>query len=177
MVEVSRVDLRRLGDQNALTVHGSVLESGAAQCDPLLADSVNASSHPSLPSVRPTQVHLMTNTFRLYRGLEIIPLVYPRRARNYEDGLDAAVRIQIPDAPDRSGRSRVFQLRGPAAYQSAGDARRACVSYAEQVIDACPQHQSLFDWDMRPYKDLRRSRRADADLVAGWTLDSKTHRC
>lgn len=93
---------------------------------------------------------LMTVNFRLYRGLEIYPLVFPRQptlsghGHNYEDGFDAAVRIKEPEAEDGQSRSCVFRLPAQSGYQSAGDARRACTAYAEQVIDTCPTSRAFF---------------------------------
>jgi hypothetical protein len=95
----------------------------------------------------------MTVKFRLYRGLEIYPLVFPRRptlsgrAHDYEEGFDAAVRIQEPTVESVPTRSRVFRLVTQSAYRSAGDARRACTAYAEQVIDNCPPDEAFFEWD------------------------------
>jgi len=90
---------------------------------------------------------------RLYRGLEIYPLVFSRRptvagrGHDYEEGFDAAVRIQEPAVESLPSRSRVFRLVTQSAYRSAGDARRACTAYAEQVIDNCPPGQAFFEWD------------------------------
>lgn len=87
----------------------------------------------------------------LYRGLEIYPLVFPRRptvfgrAHNYDDGFDAAVRIHEPNSENTKSRSRVFRLSPEDAYASAGDARRASTAYAEQVIDTSPQKRAFFD--------------------------------
>jgi hypothetical protein len=95
----------------------------------------------------------MTVKFRLYRGLEIHPFVFPRRptlsgrAHDYGEGFDAAVRIQEPTVESIPSRSRVFRLVTQSAYRSAGDARRACTAYAEQVIDSCPPDKAFFEWD------------------------------
>jgi hypothetical protein len=92
----------------------------------------------------------MTVNFRLYRGLEIYSLVFPRhptlsgRGHNYEDGFDAAVRIKEPEVQEGPSRSCVLKLP-QSAYQSAGDARRACMAYAERVIDTCPTSRAFFD--------------------------------
>ncbi len=93
----------------------------------------------------------MTTAFRLYRGLEIYPLVYPHRAtepgcaHNYDEGFDAAVRIQQPASSQGKSRSRVFRLAESKPFQNAGDARRASTAYAERLIDTCPQDTSVLD--------------------------------
>ena len=92
----------------------------------------------------------MTVNFRLYRGLEINLLVFPRcptlsgHGHNYEDGFDAAVRIREPEAEDGRSRSRVFRLPVQSAYESAGDARRACTAYAERLISTSPESRAFF---------------------------------
>lgn len=93
----------------------------------------------------------MTTAFRLYRGLEVYPLVYPRRAaepghgHNYDDGFDAAVRIQEPQGVTDVARSRVFRLGVDRPFQSAGDARRASIAYAERLIDTSPKDMTFLD--------------------------------
>ncbi|CAD6553277.1 hypothetical protein LMG27952_05418 [Paraburkholderia hiiakae] len=93
----------------------------------------------------------MTTGFRLYRGLEIYPLVYPHRptmatgGRNYEEGFDAAVRIQEPESSEGTSRSRVFRLAQGTPFQNAGDARRASTAYAVRLIDTCPENTSVLD--------------------------------
>jgi hypothetical protein len=93
----------------------------------------------------------MTTGYRLYRGLEVYPLVYPHRAtqpgtgRNYEEGFDAAVRIQEPAASGEAPRSRVFRLAAKAPFQNTGDARRASTAYAEHLIDTCSENTSVLD--------------------------------
>ena len=93
----------------------------------------------------------MSTGFRLYRGLEVYPLVYPHRAtepgfgHNYDDGFDAAVRIQEPQGATGVSRSRVFRLPMDRPFQNAGDARRASTAYAEHLIDACPQDTTFLD--------------------------------
>ncbi|HTR05298.1 MAG TPA: hypothetical protein VMJ11_01230 [Paraburkholderia sp.] len=93
----------------------------------------------------------MTTGFRLYRGLEIYPLVYPHRAtgarggRNYEEGFDAAVRIQEPESSEGTSRSRVFRLVERTPFQNAGDARRASTAYAVRLIDTCPENTTVLD--------------------------------
>ncbi|ADG16408.1 hypothetical protein HDG35_005332 [Paraburkholderia sp. JPY681] len=92
----------------------------------------------------------MTVNFRLYRGLEINLLVFPRcptlngHGHNYEDGFDAAVRIREPEGQDGRSRSCVFRLPAESAYESAGDARRACTAYAERLIDTSPKSRAFF---------------------------------
>ncbi|PLZ01579.1 hypothetical protein CY652_15510 [Burkholderia sp. WAC0059] len=93
----------------------------------------------------------MTTGFRLYRGLEVYPLVYPHRAttpgsgHNYDEGFDAAVRIQEPGDAVSTSRSRVFRLEVHRPFQNAGDARRASTAYAEHLIDTCPQDTNILD--------------------------------
>jgi hypothetical protein len=95
----------------------------------------------------------MTATFRLYRGFEIYPLVYPHTtakpgfAHNYDDGFDAAVRISESGEGTTSSRSRVFRLGSGSPFKSAGDARRASTTYAERLIDECPPGRTV--WDMQ----------------------------
>ncbi|QCP48546.1 hypothetical protein FAZ95_04680 [Trinickia violacea] len=96
----------------------------------------------------------MTTGFRLYRGLEVYPLVYPHRAaepgrgRNYDEGFDAAVRIQEPESSEGMPRSRVFRLAMAKPFQNAGDARRASTAYAEHLIDTCSQDTSVLDLEL-----------------------------
>lgn len=93
----------------------------------------------------------MTTDFRLYRGLEVYPLVYPHCAttpgggHNYDEGFDAAVRIQEPGSSERSPRSRVFKLAAVRPFENAGDARRASTAYAEHLIDSCAQNTHVLD--------------------------------
>jgi hypothetical protein len=80
-------------------------------------------------------------TIRRYRGLDISLLVYPHRATqagfgyNYEDGFDASIRISEPDSGIDNSRSRLFRVPGKHPFANTGDARRACVAYAEMLID------------------------------------------
>lgn len=80
-------------------------------------------------------------TIRHYRGLDISLLVYPHRAtqagfgHNYEEGFDASIRISEPDSGTDSVRSRLFRVPGRLPFLNTGDARRACVAYAEMLID------------------------------------------
>jgi hypothetical protein len=119
----------------------------------------------------------MTVKFRLYRGLEIYPLVFPRRptlsgrAHDYDEGFDAAVRIQEPTAESGPSRSRVFRLVTQSAYQSTGDARRACTAYAEQVIDNCPLHQTFFEWDADESVRIGTKRNVQGSLTTSSKLE------
>lgn len=96
----------------------------------------------------------MTTGFRLYRGLEVYPLVFPHRAtepgsaRNYDDGFDAAVRIQEPGISGDAPRSRVFRLAVASPFQNTGDARRASTAYAEHLIDACAEGTHVLDLEL-----------------------------
>lgn len=96
----------------------------------------------------------MATGFRLYRGLEIYPLVYPRRAteagggHNYDEGFDAAVRIQEPGGSEAVSRSRVFRLPVTKPFQNAGDARRASTAYAEHLIDTCSEDANVLDLEL-----------------------------
>lgn len=93
----------------------------------------------------------MTIASRLYRGLEIYPLVYPHRptapgfGHNYDEGFDAAVRIQESQDPGVTSRSRVFGLAVATPFENAGDARRASIAYAERLIDACSPNAAVLD--------------------------------
>lgn len=93
----------------------------------------------------------MTTAFRLYRGFEIYPLVYPHRAtqtgfgHNYDEGFDASVRISESDTAVAPPRSRVFRVPGTRPFESAGDARRASAIYAEQLIDGCGVDHTVWD--------------------------------
>lgn len=96
----------------------------------------------------------MTTGFRLYRGLEVYPLVYPHRAtepgsgRNYDEGFDAAVRIQEPGISGEAPRSRVFRLAVAKPFESTGDARRASTAYAEHLIDTCSKDTNVLDLEL-----------------------------
>jgi hypothetical protein len=86
----------------------------------------------------------------VYKGLEVQPLVFPRQrtkagsSRSYDEGFDAAVRINEPGAQERA-RSRVFALPVEQAFESSGDARRASTAYAKRLIDSCPEGKSIWD--------------------------------
>lgn len=84
----------------------------------------------------------MTTAFRLYRGFEIYPLVYPHRAtqagfgHNYDEGFDASVRICESDTAETRPHGQVFRVpAGQRPFANAGDARRASAIYAESLID------------------------------------------
>ena len=87
----------------------------------------------------------------MYRGLEVQPLVFPRQrtragfAQTYEEGFDAAVRINELEPTGELVRSRVFTLNVERAFASSGDARRASTAYAEHLIDACPPGSTIWD--------------------------------
>ena len=80
-------------------------------------------------------------TIHRYRGLDISLLVYPHRAtragfgHNYDDGFDASIRISEPESGIDNARSRLFRVPGKRPFANTGDARRACVAYAEMLID------------------------------------------
>ncbi|MEJ8794981.1 hypothetical protein WKR88_01660 [Trinickia caryophylli] len=82
------------------------------------------------------------STIRHYRGLDISLLVYPHRAtqagfgHNYDEGFDASILVSEADSGMDSARSRVFRVPGARPFSNTGDARRACVAYAEMLIDA-----------------------------------------
>jgi hypothetical protein len=93
----------------------------------------------------------MDNTIRSYRGLEIYPLVFPHQprgadgSRHYDSGFDAAVRIGRRGADNTLTASRVFPVSGPGPrpFGDSGEARRACASYGERVIDGDIPGQSI----------------------------------
>ncbi|MCG7400430.1 MULTISPECIES: hypothetical protein [Caballeronia] len=93
----------------------------------------------------------MTVEIRFYRGLEIYPLVFAHRAigakqgHSQDDEFDAAVRIQEPPAAMGISRGRVFRVSPHEPFHSAGDARRASIAYAEQMIDTCPKARTFLD--------------------------------
>jgi hypothetical protein len=87
----------------------------------------------------------------VYKGLQVSPLIYPRQrtkagyAHNYDEGFDAAVRIDDADALEADRRSRVFLVPAGKPFQNSGDARRASIVFAEHLIDACPSGQTVWD--------------------------------
>ncbi|WP_261538347.1 hypothetical protein [Burkholderia multivorans] len=80
-------------------------------------------------------------SMHLYRGFEIYPLIYPHvpaqlgSAHNYDAGFDAAVKICQRGAGDMLTRSQTFRLAELSPFDTAGDARRASLRYAETMID------------------------------------------
>ncbi|AOI60448.1 hypothetical protein [Burkholderia diffusa] len=80
-------------------------------------------------------------SIHFYRGFEIHPLIYPHvpalngAPHNYDAGFDAAVKIFLRDATDTLTQSQTFRLRANAPFNTAGDARRASLRYAENLID------------------------------------------
>lgn len=93
----------------------------------------------------------MATTSYVYKGLQVCPLVYPRRpttagyAHNYDEGFDAAVRINELREVENGGRSRVFLLPVDRPFANGGDARRASVAFAEGMIDDCAPGQTIWD--------------------------------
>ncbi|WJF92131.1 hypothetical protein QS306_15350 [Paraburkholderia bonniea] len=86
----------------------------------------------------------MNQTVRIYKDFEIHPLVYPHRpaggqtGRNPRAGYDASVRIC------RAGTNgEVYRLPRLAPFEQTGEARLACISHAEQVIDGQVSGQSV----------------------------------
>ena len=82
---------------------------------------------------------LLTNDS--YRGLDIVPLIYLHRGssntgrHSYDTRFDASVKIfsRRPDAEDAD--VRVFLVSGTGSFESIGDATRASIFFAEQLID------------------------------------------
>ncbi|AIO68354.1 hypothetical protein [Burkholderia oklahomensis] len=80
-------------------------------------------------------------SMHVYRGFEIHPLIYPHvpagegRGHNYEAGFDAAVRICPRSQQTASSQGRIFKLADRSPFSNAGDARRASLLYAEEIID------------------------------------------
>ncbi len=92
----------------------------------------------------------MTQAVRTYKGFEIHPLVYPRRAgdeqvrRNPDAGYEASVRIcRVGANPSADG--RVFRLPHLWPFEGTGKARLACMAHAEQLIDGRVDGQSVAD--------------------------------
>lgn len=80
-------------------------------------------------------------SMHVYRGFEIYPLIYPHALapngspHNYDAGFDAAVKICLRGTTDTLTQSQTFRLRDTSPFDNAGDARRASVRYAENIID------------------------------------------
>lgn len=154
-----RMDASR--ESGTRSQHPSALKRGPERDQPQIGDRATRSIgsalpillHAPLPICRMSAArdHLMTVEIRLYRGLEIYPLVFSHRpagaspGHNHDDGFDAAVRIQEPPAATGISRSRVFKVSTDEPFQSAGDARRASIAYAEQTIDTSPQARTFLD--------------------------------
>ena len=89
-------------------------------------------------------------SMHLYRGFEIYPLIYPHvtasngNAHNYDGGFDAAVKICLRGTAYTLTRSETFRLPDNAPFDSAGEARRASIRYAEDIIDGNHGEQPLF---------------------------------
>ncbi|RQR36766.1 MULTISPECIES: hypothetical protein [unclassified Burkholderia] len=89
-------------------------------------------------------------SMHLYRGFEIYPLIYPHvpaqngNTHNYDAGFDAAVKICLRGTTDTLTRSETFRLPEHAPFESAGEARRASLRYAEEIIDGNHGKQPLF---------------------------------
>jgi hypothetical protein len=87
----------------------------------------------------------------VYRGLEILPLVYPchpaspEGGHNYDEGFHASVRIVEPEHSRDLPRSRVFSVQATRPFLNAGDARRAAIALAEHLIDLSPGGAALPD--------------------------------
>ncbi|HEY2022946.1 hypothetical protein [Paraburkholderia sp.] len=90
-------------------------------------------------------------TIRHYRGLDISLLVYPHRAtepgygHNYDEGLDASIRISDPEFIADNPRSRLFRVPSKRPFANAGDARRASVAYAEMLIDGDGSDRTIWE--------------------------------
>lgn len=87
-------------------------------------------------------------SMHIYRGFEIYPLIYPHAPaldgspHNYDAGFDAAVKICLRG--DTLTHSQTFRLRDNDPFGSAGDARRASLRYAENIIDDNRDKQGFF---------------------------------
>ena len=70
----------------------------------------------------------MNDTVRSYRGLEIIPLIYPHKprgadgSRHYDSGFDAAVKISRRGVDDSTTTSRVYRVPGTGPFSGSGEA-------------------------------------------------------
>ncbi|WP_423371216.1 hypothetical protein [Burkholderia sp. LMG 32019] len=89
-------------------------------------------------------------SMHIYRGFEIYPLIYPHVPaldgcpHNYDAGFDAAVKICLRGTADTLTQSQTFRLLDDSPFDSAGDARRASLRYAESVIDDNREKQGFF---------------------------------
>ena len=83
----------------------------------------------------------MSLTNDSYHGLDIVPLIYLHRGspntgrHSYDTRFDASVKIfsRRPDVEDAD--VRVFLVSATGSFGSIGDARRASIYFAEQLID------------------------------------------
>lgn len=97
--------------------------------------------HALARAIRRHEPQEFTMSMHLYRGFEIYPLIYPHvpaqlgSAHNYDAGFDAAVKICQRGAGDMLTRSQTFRLAELSPFDTAGDARRASLRYAETMID------------------------------------------
>jgi hypothetical protein len=93
----------------------------------------------------------MFDSIRTYRGLEITPLVYPRKKRipgrsyDYDAGFDASVRISRRSVEGELSEGRIFRVPGMFPFDGGGKARLASINYAEQVIDGKVEGQTAAD--------------------------------
>lgn len=89
-------------------------------------------------------------SMHVYRGFEIYPLIYPHVPapngcpHNYDAGFDAAVKICLRGTTDTVTQSQTFRLHDNSPFDSAGDARRASLRYAENIIDDNREKQGFF---------------------------------
>ncbi|ALX11478.1 hypothetical protein P350_07920 [Burkholderia cepacia JBK9] len=89
-------------------------------------------------------------SMHIYRGFEIYPLIYPHVPaldgcpHNYDAGFDAAVKICLRGTTDTLTQSQTFRLLDDGPFDTAGDARRASLRYAESVIDDNREKQGFF---------------------------------
>ncbi len=93
----------------------------------------------------------MTQAVKTYKGFEIHPIIYPRRAagdaanrRSFDVDYEASVRIcRVGANPAADG--RVFRLPQLSPFEGTGKARLACMAHAEQLIDGRIDGQSVAD--------------------------------
>ena len=93
----------------------------------------------------------MSTGFHSYRGLELYPLVFPHQAakpgfaHNYDEGFDAAVRIQEMEDAGAAGRSPGVRGAGKRPGGNCGGGRRGGLGCSEQLIDACDPDKTVWD--------------------------------
>jgi hypothetical protein len=111
-------------------------------------------AHMCVPGASATQDKgNMKDTIKTYKGYEIHPLIYPRGARDgvavraADAGYEASVRIRraVPEGEEATGDSRVFRVTEPRAFENGGQARRACLTHAEKLIDGEIDGQTVAD--------------------------------